>query len=490
MRQFWFVLFFVLLAAGLWAQPQPFESRIGLSFPVDAQFSLQLEPGAYWVGGTQSIRADYKRGFLVRLDTIGQLLSQRYYGAPNNRQYFYAGIVDAGNIWVVGQEEVQGNSQAALWKLNSDGLLQQTYFYGDGFTDGAYDVAMVPSGGLVMGGFAQGSSSNMWDAKVWRLDTAGQIMWQRSLGGGDGNYCQAVLPTPDGGILAAGVSVTEARRLGIPGWGGLGFLWKLSATGQTEWLRYYGHQRERLAFLSLVSAGTNTYLLSGSVRELHPNSGIELNKPFWLTVNAQGDSLTDWVLNVPGEGIFYSATKHADALWVTGVLTREGQTTTDAILVKADTTGQARTYTTFGGPNNERVNSILALQTNNLLLTGLSAQPCDGCIYLVQTDADGCIDAGCMAAVGISEQELQKLAIQVYPNPVKSGAAIHIRLPEGSSEPLELQLVDLQGKIWRQWVLHEAQSTDPLFLNQLNSGMYLLYFRSRQQVAVAKLMVE
>ncbi|MBA4303610.1 MAG: hypothetical protein C0424_05240 [Sphingobacteriaceae bacterium] len=485
-----FVLFFMLLVVGLSAQPTSFERRLDLNFAAEGRLLLQLEAGSFYVGGTQVIRGDYQRGFLLKMDTLGQLVSQRFYGALNKRQYFHAGVAHGNELWLAGTEEFQGNEQAALWKLNSNGDVLQQNFYGSSGIDGAFALCTMPAGGMALAGVSQDSSMTWWAATVWRTDSMGQVMWKGHLGGVEADACYAVLPTTDGGVLAAGTSASEARRLGLPGFGGLGFLWKLSATGQTEWIRYYGHQRFRASVNSLMVAGSGRLLLSGSTRELHPITGVELNKPFWLTVNATGDSLTHWVANMPGEGIFYSSVRHDNALWLAGIWQQEGQSSTNALLVKADTMGQPKTYTTFGDMNNELAYTIAQSQTNNLLLAGISSQPCDGCVYVVQTNRAGCHLPACMTAVGVNEHLGHEVKPHIYPNPTKQGMPIHIRFHTGMTDGMYVELVDLQGRTQGHWRLQEGNQTELVVTNGLNSGMYLLHVKGRQFATVSKFIVE
>jgi hypothetical protein len=107
-----------------------------------------------------------------------------------------------------------GLSDAWVVRLNSSGDLLWERSFGGGLYDRAKSVAMTSDGGFIVGASSSSSfngnknSPNFGKTDYWliRLDGDGNKIWDRSFGGLEEDYLQTVLQTSDGGFLLAGTS--------------------------------------------------------------------------------------------------------------------------------------------------------------------------------------------------------------------------------------------------------------------------------------------
>ena len=127
------------------------------------------------------------------------------------------GFVAAGNSSSLNgdrQSPAYGYSDAWVVRLNSGGdLLWERSFGGSGY-DSAGTVAPTDDGGFIVG--ASSTSNNdgnktspgFGGTDYWliRLDGDGNKLWEKSFGGGGFDDLRTVLPTADGGFLLAGTS--------------------------------------------------------------------------------------------------------------------------------------------------------------------------------------------------------------------------------------------------------------------------------------------
>ncbi|MES2851231.1 MAG: hypothetical protein V4685_19435, partial [Bacteroidota bacterium] len=83
--------------------------------------------------------------------------------------------------------------------------------------------------------------STQADGWVVKLDNAGNILWQKSIGGTSNDEFTTILATADGGYLCVGNSYSA--DMDVPANNGLADAWlvKLSQTGDIEWSRNYGN---------------------------------------------------------------------------------------------------------------------------------------------------------------------------------------------------------------------------------------------------------
>ena len=145
------------------------------------------------------------------------------------------------NYWVVKMNAVGAIQwQADLGGDNDDELqaIEQT-------TDGGYIVAGYSnsdSSGNKTSNPAGGYGSLDYDYWVVKLDSAGNIQWQKDIGGTGSDYLTSVKQTPDGGYILGGFSgsgasgnKTDASKGGNDYW-----VVKLDGTGNIKWQKDIG----------------------------------------------------------------------------------------------------------------------------------------------------------------------------------------------------------------------------------------------------------
>jgi gliding motility-associated-like protein len=151
--------------------------------------------------------------------------------------------------------DVTGNHGGYLdvWviKLDSLGNLQWEKCFGGSGVDRAFSIQQTPDGGYI---FAATTDSNDGDVSgnhgaedLWvvKLNNLGMIQWQKCLGGiyddyvGEGD--RSITFTSDGGYIVVGLFSDNVSNP-IPGYHGAGDLWvvKLDGLGTFQWEKFYG----------------------------------------------------------------------------------------------------------------------------------------------------------------------------------------------------------------------------------------------------------
>lgn len=79
-----------------------------------------------------------------------------------------------------------------------------------------------------------------YDFWVIKLDSTGNLVWEKTLGGSEDDQATTVQQTPDGGYMVAGL--TRSNDGDVTGFAGCydGWLIKLSAEGEMEWEQTIG----------------------------------------------------------------------------------------------------------------------------------------------------------------------------------------------------------------------------------------------------------
>ena len=314
----------------------------------NAQSVKQTVDGGYVVVGYTNSFSPYHEssGFIIRLDTLGNVLWQRTYpGAEYVNNYFHDIVIDPddGHFVVVGK----AGSDILVMKVSStDGEIIWQKLYGkapagsyshDPIDDEAYSIKHTSDGGYIVSGdtsfFGCGAR---WMRHFWilKLDGEGNLSWNQEIGSTrhcDESIAYGVAQLTDGSFVAVGkvltfdgdyVNVRGAYLVnlaedGTPLWskflesGGSGaaygveatddggfivtgataystnvasYLWltKFDAAGEVQWREVYGNGAHSAFGYAVKQLPSNAFVVAGSSPHTHTN--------FWLLkVNGSGE---------------------------------------------------------------------------------------------------------------------------------------------------------------------------------------------------------
>ena len=215
----------------------------------------QTSDGGFIVAGvTESNDGDVsgnhggKDCWVVKLNPSGDIVWQKCLGGSDDdgassiQQTSDGGFIVAGCTWS-NDGDVSGNHGGPdFWvvKLNSSGDIIWQKCLGGSDDDGASSIQQTSDGGFIVTGSTgsndgdvSGNHSN-WDYWVVKLNSSGRIEWQKCLGGSDFDDTYSIQQTSDGGFIVAGY--TESNDGDVSGNHGRTDYWvvKLSPSGVSE----------------------------------------------------------------------------------------------------------------------------------------------------------------------------------------------------------------------------------------------------------------
>jgi hypothetical protein len=180
-------------------------------------------------------------------------------------------------------------NQYDVWvlKLNKDGSIDWQRTYGGGNWDIAFATQQTSDGGFVVAGLTESFGAGNYDVWVLKLNTQGDIIWQKTYGGQEGDYPGAIQQTKDGGYIVAGTTSSFGE--------GSYDLWvlKLDENGTVVWDKTYGGKDEESEYfrhIPIEQTSDGGYIVAGSTKsfgagdddfwvlKLDPNGSIEWNQ--------------------------------------------------------------------------------------------------------------------------------------------------------------------------------------------------------------------
>ena len=217
--------------------------------------------------------------WVVKLDGVGQIAwnatlgGSAYDSFSAVQQTSDGGYIVAGKTWSNDGDVGPNHGDCDAWvvKLDGTGRIAWNATLGGAGHDEAYDVQPAGDGGYIVAGSTDSDQSGdigptRGNADYWvvKLDGAGRVAWNTTLGGTGRDEAYAVQPAGDGGYVVAGE--TGSDQSGDVGFNhGLSDCWvvKLDGAGRQAWNLTLGGSEDDIAF-AVQPTGDGGYVLAGS----------------------------------------------------------------------------------------------------------------------------------------------------------------------------------------------------------------------------------
>ncbi|SRX72472.1 T9SS type A sorting domain-containing protein [Aequorivita antarctica] len=161
-----------------------------------------------------------------------------------------------------------GNGDYWIVKISSNGQLEWQKSLGGSRGDTAYSILQTMDGGYMASGFTSSSDGdvtfNHGASDIWvvKLDSEGNIEWEKSYGGTSNETGHNIIQTLEGGyIIAANTSSNDGdvsnNNGGVDYW-----IIKISSTGLIEWEKNYGGSDNEWAY-RILQLADGSYIVAG-----------------------------------------------------------------------------------------------------------------------------------------------------------------------------------------------------------------------------------
>jgi hypothetical protein len=478
----------------------------------DHPFSIAPTADAGYVvaGYTHSNNGDvtnYHGGYdywVVKLDSTGGLQWQKALGGllddighliitTNDGGYVVTGHTESFNGDVTGHH---GGLDFWLVKLNSLGGIQWQKALGGSDDDYSHSIVLTNDGGYVVTGLSRSSdgdaTNNHGNADCWvvKLDSTGNLQWQKSLGGSGSDEGLAVAIANDGGYYVAGS--TNSNDGDVSNNHGAQDIWviKLDSDGDIQWQKCLGgSDTERTNAIICTTSGGSivagfTESTDGDVSDPHGSFD------YWIVaLDSTGDlqweksfggsdaEFPHFIVPATGGGYVVAGTTSS----VDGDVT-DNHGDDDMWLVQIDSIGDLIWQKTFGGSSLDQASFIARTQDDNYILTG-GTYSTDGDITSNHGGRDYWVVKLGPGGVGIPETLLVDLTCS--PNPAHDH--LHVRTQQVGSKST-LSLTDPMGRE----VLYTSMSgtSHMLAIDDLPRGLYLVTLRTEQGNSTQRMVLE
>ncbi|MCK4664989.1 MAG: T9SS type A sorting domain-containing protein [Bacteroidales bacterium] len=226
--------------------------------------------------GDVSDNHGYKDYWIVKLDDFGNIEWQKCLGGSNEdyprsiQQTTDGGYIVAG--WTASNDgNVSGNHGTVdYWiiKLNELGNLEWQKCLGGSDFDVAYSIQQTTDGGYIVAGWAASNDGDVsgnhgeYDYWVVKLDSSGNIEWQKCLGGSNNDLVYSIQQTTDVGYIVAGGTVSNDGDVSENHGNYDYWVVKLDNIGNIEWQKCLGGTGDDKAY-SIQQTTDGGYIVAG-----------------------------------------------------------------------------------------------------------------------------------------------------------------------------------------------------------------------------------
>lgn len=151
-------------------------------------------------------------------------------------------LLCAGAVFAAGPVPAQAQDSAVTWFMNYGVNADPGYSYPR--------IISMPDGGHIMAATVSTADRGL-DGLIIKIDRLGGVQWQAAYGGSGHDYLHSISRTPDGGFIAGGESSSFGPSGETDGW-----VFKLDSAGNLEWQRTVGSvYRDRVNFITPTADG-------------------------------------------------------------------------------------------------------------------------------------------------------------------------------------------------------------------------------------------
>jgi PKD repeat protein len=300
--------------------------------------------GFILAGDTESFGAGGQDFWLVKLDSSGGIVWQKTFGTTGGDVGELEQTSDGGfilGLWI--SAAGGGGSPFTLVKLTEAGAIswQKTY----GTADDTFSSVMAITGGYLLEGTKLDFQALESRHNILRLDTNGNIVWQK-------RYTSAKSHTGIAQQLTDGSFIVSGTASSIDTGDSDLFLAKLNSSGVIQWQRTYGGEGSDFGIYA-VPAADNGFLVVGMTQSFGVNAGSDQNFDAWL-LKLDPSGNVQWTNAYGGANDEFATVQAADGGYtLAGITDSFGAGNDDMFMAKLNSAGGLLWGKTYGGANDE-----------------------------------------------------------------------------------------------------------------------------------------
>ena len=242
--------------------------------------------------------------WLVKLDASGSIQWEKSYGFAGHDHshslfqtedggYFIGGYLDVDGSNGLGNETVNtkhGVGEFWVQKLDNKGNLEWRRYFGGSNNDRIYKVLQAHDGNFLLVGstesddFDISNSNGSYDFWVIKINTKGEMLWQKTYGGSGIDDAYGAVATVDGNYIIVGSAISDDGNISSSKGNSDFWVIKVNGSGDLLWEKSYGGSSFDAPFdIAKAHNIFSSYLIAGNSKssdgDVIKNNG---ENDFWI----------------------------------------------------------------------------------------------------------------------------------------------------------------------------------------------------------------
>jgi len=275
----------------------------------------------------------------------------------------------------------QDSTDIRLMKVDSEGELIWSKFYGGTGSDYCFAAELNSDGTIILAGYTFSFETVAGDIYIIKTSPEGDTIWTRTYGGGNWDVARAICPAYGGGYMVLGYSFSNGMA------NGNAYLIRIDENGDSLWTRNYGGPGMDGGF-SIKQTGDSCYIAAGFVESASDNTF----DCFVFKIDSLGNSIWERTYGGPADDVAYSVEEAADGGYImVGYTESFGSGQYDVYIVRTESNGDSLWARTYGGEQTDDGSVIRRISNDEYIIAGRTSSYGAGQldIYLLKIDDYG-----------------------------------------------------------------------------------------------------
>ncbi len=233
----------------MWEKTWETESKYEQGFSV----AVDVSDNVYVVGSTNPIGPDEWNALLVKCTPEGQILWRQVWGGSHGAGGNAVTVDARGNVYVVGSVVAHSSLDAFLVKYTAEGEMLWEKRWGRDETEWGRGVAVDVVGNVYIAGSTDVVLDSGGDAFLVKYSSQGNMLWERTWGRSFEDWGESVAVAPTGSVYVVGKTWLAAGN-------DYAFLVKYSSEGEILWEKTWGGGEHDEGESVAADAAGNVYI--------------------------------------------------------------------------------------------------------------------------------------------------------------------------------------------------------------------------------------
>ena len=325
---------------------------------------IQTADGGYAsAGSTNTFGAGQSDFWLIKTDSLGNMLWNKTFGGPNDDVAGALIQADDGGYLIAGLTASFGAGGFDFWLVKTDsfGNMQWNKTYGGAKDDFATSVIKTSGGDYAVAGWTNSFGAGGEDLWLLKTDSSGNMIWNQTYGGPFNDEAHALTETNDGGYAIAGDTAFQSGN--EDSW-----LVKADSRGNMQWNQTYGGPQIDTA-LSIVGMNDGSYVLAGYTSSF----GAGLNDAWLIKTDASGT--LQWNKTYGGsydDQAYAMVQSSGGGFALAGQIRTSANGTTNYWLLETDSSGNMKWNKTNDGSLDNSAYALVQAEDGGFALAGFA----------------------------------------------------------------------------------------------------------------------